>query len=317
MKNRNVVKQDYHLVNARYKLNTSEIKFIMTAIAQINADDDDLKEYEIKVSELEQKLQAEQNETRLKQFAKKLLSKPLEIPAEDGWIVANWFADIEYVRGQAKFKVTISEKLKPYLLKLKERFVKYNLKYILPLTSNYSIRIYQLLKEYYKLQKRTFTVTELQELLQVPKSYIKSYKDFKKNVLKVAYEELKEHSDIYFEEIDYKLGTEIKQGKKVTEIVFKIKTNKELLEKEQPSLFDNQPSIQDQLIALHGQKIYVQDKLFFFENLVKNKDANSKDYNKYILKVKDPRTGQIGSLQLQTLELINAIEIVKEMMKGE
>ena len=231
MKNRNIVKQDYQLVNARYKLNTSEIKFIMTAIAQINADDEEFQEYEIKVSELEHKLQAEQNETRLKQFAKKLLSKPLEIPTHDGWIVANWFADIEYVRGQAKFKVTISEKLKPYLLELKKRFVKYNLKYILPLTSNYSIRIYQLLKEYEKLQKRTFTVAELQELLQVPKS-LKRYSQFKQKVLKVAERELIENCDIFFE------FEEIKQQRKVTEILFRIKKNKHILEQEQPKLFE-------------------------------------------------------------------------------
>ena len=80
MKNRNVVKQDYHLNNARYKLDTNEMKFIAIAIAQIDTDDDELKEYEVKISELEAKLQAEQNETRLKRFAKKIMSKPLEVP---------------------------------------------------------------------------------------------------------------------------------------------------------------------------------------------------------------------------------------------
>jgi len=307
MKNRNVVKQDYRLINGRYKLNTSEIKFILTAIAQIDVDDDDFQEYEIKVSELEQRLQTEQNETRLKQFAKRLLSKPLEIPTDDGWAVFNWFSKIQYVRGQAKFIVRIDKDLKPYLLELKKRFVKYNLKYILPLTSNYSIRIYQLLKEYQKLEKRTFTVTELQELLQVPKS-LKIYNRFKEKVLKVAHEELKEHCDIYFEKIDYKLGTEIKQGKKVTEIVFKIKTNKELLEKEQPSLFDNQPSIQDQLTALKGQKIYVQGKLFFFKT-IRQKDG------KYQIIAEDTekRTVSIPTIHI-TPEA--TIEIIKEMMKG-
>lgn len=113
MKNRNVVKQDYHLVNAKYKLTASEIKFIMIALAQINADDKEFKEYEIKVSELELKLQSEQHETRLKQFVKKILSKPLEVPTNDGWIVFNWFQDIEYIRGQAKFKVSISKSLCP------------------------------------------------------------------------------------------------------------------------------------------------------------------------------------------------------------
>jgi len=303
------VTKDFALVNAKYKLNSSEIKFILTAIAQIDSVEDEvLKDYEIKVSDLEAKLQAEQNETRLKQFTKKLMSKPLEVPTEDGWLITNWFSDIEYIRGQAKFKVRFSEKLKPYLLQLKERFVAYNLKYILPLTSNYSIRIYQLLKEYQKLEKRTFTVAELQELLQVPKS-LKIYNRFKEKVLKVAQEELKEHCDIYFEKIDYKLGTEIKQGRKVTEIVFKIKTNKELLEKEQPSLFDSQPSIQDQLVALKGQKIYVQGKLFFFKT-IRQKEG------KYQIIAQDTekRTVSIPTIHI-TPE--STIEIIKEMMKGE
>lgn len=231
MKNRNIVKQDYHLVNAKYKLNTSEIKFIMTVLAQVDKDDVDFKEYEIKISELEAKLQSEQNETRLKQFAKKILSKPLEVPTNDGWVIFNWFEHIEYLRGHSKFKVSISKKLKPYLLELKERFVKYNLKYILPLTSNYSIRLYQLLKEYETLTRRTFTVSELQDLLQVPKSLI-VYADFKRKVLQVAEKELIENCDIFFE------FEEIKDGRKINEILFRIKPNSKNIEKNQPTLFN-------------------------------------------------------------------------------
>ena len=230
MKNRNIVKQDYHLVNAKYKLNTSEIKFIMTVLAQVDKDDVDFKEYEIKISELEAKLQSEQNETRLKQFAKKILSKPLEVPTNDGWVIFNWFEHIEYLRGHSKFKVSISKKLKPYLLELKERFVKYNLKYILPLTSNYSIRLYQLLKEYETLTRRTFTVSELQDLLQVPPS-LKIYNRFKEKVLVIAEKELIENCDIFFE------FEEIKDGRKINEILFRIKPNSKNIEQIQPTLF--------------------------------------------------------------------------------
>ena len=227
------VSQDFPLVNAKYKLNTSEMKFILCAMTQLDsAQDEVLKDYEIKVSELEHKLQVKQNETYLKQFAKKLMSKPLEVPTEDGWIVANWFSDIEYVRGQAKFKVRFSEKLKPYLLQLKERFVSYNLKYILPLTSTYSVRIYQLLKEYEKLTKRYFEVEELMELLQVPKSY--KYADFKRKVLQVAEKELLEHTDIYF------TIEEEKEGRKVSRLIFRIYKNTHKKEAEEARLFDSQ-----------------------------------------------------------------------------
>ena len=227
------VSQDFPLVNAKYKLNTSEMKFILTAIAQIDSVQDEvLKEYEIKVSDLEHKLQTEQNTTRLKQFAKKLMSKPLEVPTEDGWIVFNWFSKIQYINKEAKFKVRIEEDLKPYLLQLKERFVAYNLKYILPLTSTYSVRIYQLLKEYEKLTKRYFEVDELMELLQVPKSY--KYADFKRKVLQVAEKELLEHTDIYF------TIEEEKEGRKVSRLIFRIHKNTHKKEVEEARLFDSQ-----------------------------------------------------------------------------
>ena len=226
------VTQDYALVNAKYKLSSSEMKLILTALTQLDSRTDTvLQEYEIKVSEIEERLQAEQNETRLKQFAKKLMSKPLEVPTADGWIVANWFSDIEYIRGQAKFKVRFSEKLKPYLLELKERFITYNLKHIVPLTSTYSIRIYQLLKEYEKLKIRYFEVEELMELLQVPKSY-KLYSKFNQGILQVADKELKEHTDIYF------TLQEEKEGKKVTRLVFRIYPNTHKAEAEKARLFD-------------------------------------------------------------------------------
>jgi plasmid replication initiation protein len=227
MKNRNIVKQDFKLVNAKYKLNTSEIKFIMNAIAQIDADDDEFTEYEIKVSDLEEKLQMAKNKhTRLKEFAKKIMSKPILIEQDnEDFTVFNWFSRIRYISKQAKFIVKIDDELKPYLLNLKNRFVKYNLKYILPLTSNYSIKIYQLLKEYEKLEKRKFKVEELQDFLQVPKS-LKIYNRFKEKVLKVAERELIEHCDIFFE------FEEIKAGRKVDEILFRIKENKHIKEKE-------------------------------------------------------------------------------------
>jgi len=222
MNKRNIVKQDYQLVNAKYKLNTSEIKFIMTVLAQIKKEDTIFMKYHISVLELEEKFQVEQKYSRLKQFAKKLMSKPLEVKTERGWLVANWFSDIEYITGEGRFEVTISEKLKPYLLNLQNNFVKSNLKYILPLTSNYSIRIYQLLKEYENLTKRTFKVEELQEILQVPKSLTR-YSDFKRKVIKVAEKELINNCDIFFE------YEEIKTGRKVTELLFRIKDNTHFL----------------------------------------------------------------------------------------
>jgi plasmid replication initiation protein len=213
------VNQKFNLVNAKYKLTPLEMKFILNAIAHLDSINDEvLKEYEIKISELESKMQiGEGQHTRLKQFAKRLMSKPLIIESDNGdFEVYNWFSRIKYVNKEAKFLIRFEEGLKPYLLQLKERFISYNLKYILPLTSTYSVRIYQLLKEREKLAKRYFTVEELQDILQVPPSYKKKYNDFKKKVLQVAEKEINEHTDIRIT-ID-----EEKEGRKVSRLIFRI-----------------------------------------------------------------------------------------------
>lgn len=259
MKNRNIVKQDYQLVNAKYKLTTAEIRFVMIALTQLENNDTELTEYEIKVSELEEKLQTEQNETRLKQFAKKLLSKPLEVPTEDGFIVANWFADVEYIKGQSKFKVSFSKKLIPYLLELKKRYVSYNLKNILPLTSSYSVRIYQLLKEYEKLKIRYIKVEELMDILQVPNSY-KIYDNFKRKVLQIAEKELAEHTDISF------TFEEEKEGRKVDRLILRIYPNKQ----EVQGLFDAESS--NDLKPYINKKIYLNGYDWKIKSIAQNED---------------------------------------------
>ena len=137
-------------------------------------------------------------------------------------------------------------------MQLKERFVSYNLKYILPLTSTYTIRIYQLLKEYEKLTKRYFTVEELQEILQVPKSYL-PYGKFKQKVLQVAEKDLLEHTDIYF------TIEEEKEGRKVSRLIFRIYKNTHKKEADQARLFDSQAP--KDYSNLYGMNIKVKGKI--------------------------------------------------------
>ena len=310
MNKRNVVAQDNQLVNAKYKLSRAELNFILLGIAQIKQEDIELTQYEIKVSDIEDKFNKKQNHTQLKVFAKKLMSKVLEVPTEDGWILFNWFSKIEYVNSQARFKVRIDMDLKPYLLQLRDRFTTYNLKHILPLTSNYSIRIYQFLKEseFRNDKKRTFTLDELHELLQVTKSY-KIYSKFKQGILQTAQKELKEHCDIYFE------FEEIKIGKRVNEIVFKIKSN--IKEKPKaPQLFSDEVSADERLKSFVGQKIYIETNLYFFKSLKLNKDTSSNYYNNYIAFLTTPNGGTVKQ-QLPFMELDGAIDRIAEMIQRD
>ena len=103
---------------------------------------------------------------------------------------------------------------------MKENFKSYDLKYILNMTSEYSIRIYELMKKSEKIGYVLFDLVELQELLQVPESY-KLYNRFKEKVLQPTSIEIAKHTDIYFE------FNEIKVGKKVVSIKFIIFKNRQ------------------------------------------------------------------------------------------
>jgi plasmid replication initiation protein len=91
---------------------------------------------------------------------------------------------------------------------------------ILPMRSSYSKRVYLLLKEYAKIGSRTIELSELQEILKVPKS-LKIYNRFKEKVLLKTKADIDKFTDL---KIDFK---EKKIGKKVVSIIFTIKKNDE------------------------------------------------------------------------------------------
>lgn len=217
IKVKNKVDKDYQLITARYKLSTVEQKLVLSIISMIRPTDTDFMNYQIPVSQFEF-LTNNDNARRLKKYCKDLMSKPLEIETERGWTLFNWFAHIEYIKNDAMLECSVSPKLKPFLLELKENFKSYDLKYILDMQSEYSIRIYELLKKAERMGYFEIDLEELQELLQVPDSF-KRYDNFKRKVLQVTSIEIAKLTDIYFDFL------EIKQGKRVAKIKFIIKKN--------------------------------------------------------------------------------------------
>jgi plasmid replication initiation protein len=218
----NLIFQSDSIICGRYKLGVNEMKIVLNFINLIEKEDSDFWTYSIpaKSFNIEHK--------KLKYSAKALMNKPaLEIEKEynpnlakdkQEWLFAHWFSDIEYKNGC--IEASFSPKLKPYFLALKTNFTAYNLQYILPMQSQYSMRLYQLLKsEQWKKNTVTYSIEYLRDIFQLKDKY-KLYGDFKKKVIQQAEKELKEHSDIYFK------YSEVKDGRKVIEITFNIFNNK-------------------------------------------------------------------------------------------
>lgn len=217
------------LVNARYSLGLTETRLFLLALSQISPNDEKLKTYRIYINDFLESVGADtrfyDNINIMKPITKKLISKVIEIVKKDGRpkqfnLVS--MADYSKDAKGAFVELTFNQVIKPDLIQLKEKFLSYDLRYILPCKSVYSVRLYQLLKQFLYKGERIETVANLKYMFEIENQY-KQYNDFKKKVILQAQTELKEKTDIYF---DFE---EIKTGRTITDIKF-------LIHKQKPQL---------------------------------------------------------------------------------
>ena len=224
--NRTIFRESPALVNGRYSLTKTENSLVMMLLTAIDKNDEDFKDYLFTKKQLEAKTGVSYKTADLKNYAKSLMSKVLEVKENDEkWKLFTWFSYFEYDNGL--ITCSFDKRLKPYLLDLKQ-YVYTNQEFILAMKGQYSKRIYMMLKERMQFGTRKFNVEELMEVLQVPKSY-KNYADFKRKALLQAVKDINKYTDLEIKNI----GTtkkpiyfeEIKPSRKVTEIIFHFKKN--------------------------------------------------------------------------------------------
>jgi len=221
------VKKSEAIVKARYKLNPLAIKFISAVISNLKRSDDVYEEYVLKVKDFKEL--TGQKTKRIYELIDEalndLLTNPITIflgDEKNSVLKANWISGAVYNAGEVRFM--IYPKLRPFLLEVKEKYLKYRLENILFLKSGYVIRVYEILKDWFEMYSRyggkaekIISLKELREILEIPKSYV--YGMLKKRILEKAKVELAENTDIVF---DYE---EIKTGRKVTHLKFIICPN--------------------------------------------------------------------------------------------
>ena len=239
-----IITQSNKLVESRYNLPLGEQRLILTMISRIQPDDDDFKPYCISVRELAEFLSVDKNSIyrECKKTTENLLSRVLSIQEPDGLLQTNWVSSAKYIDKTGMINLTFDPSLKPYLLQLKSNFTSCKLEMLLSFKSQYTMRIYMLVKQYEKLKEREIDLEQLKEILGILKNQYQDYKNFKSRVLQATQKELKEKADLYFE------FQEIKYGRKVGAIRFQIFSQKlpnALISSEQTSLFDTLPLTTD------------------------------------------------------------------------
>ncbi|WP_051327531.1 replication initiation protein [Desulfatibacillum aliphaticivorans] len=295
-----VVKSNY-LIEASYRLTTQEQRIILVMASMVKPDDADFQLYRINVRDFNE-LVGVRNEagyTETKEITKNLLKRVLIIRniENDSELQIGWLASAQYYHGKGYVELEFSPKLKPYLLELRSRFTSYQLKNVLKLKSSYSIRIYELLKQFEKIRERSFEFEDLKKRLGIPEDKYKQYGHFKDKILNKAKKELKGVTDIAF------TFREKKKGRKVTGIIFFIKTR--TIEKEA------EKELYEELEQIKNIELYTTLQEYYLLSPDQAKDVLSKYRENDILEVleyvkKQYDNGQIKKLGPYTLKAIQS-----------
>jgi len=210
-----MVRKSNSLIEASYKLSAVEQKIILFLASTIKREDKDFKPYPIRFKDFQGFIGNKSvHYDRIEKMVLKLKGKNLKViyPNEEGKTTTlniSWLSSSEYVEGSGVVNLCFDPKLKSFFLQLKNSFTNYRLKNVVQLKSQFSIRLYELLKQYEKIGLRLFDVADLRSILGIRKNQYKLYADFKRKVILTAQEELAEKTDISFEIEEIKVGRSV------------------------------------------------------------------------------------------------------------
>lgn len=214
------------MIESIYKLSAVEQKLILSLCSKISSSDNVFNNFEMSVSEFARFMGYDNKDckvnARLKKKCEELAGRTITINTGTNkkpiWYIFNWFHHIQYEVGKGIISIQFHDDLAPYLLNLQSQYTKYRLGYVMHFKSEYSFRIYELMKEYEKIGERTIPLDDLRQLLYIDKDKYTKYSHFKERVLNKALEEINKHSDLNVELIKAE-----KQGKKVVGLIFQIR----------------------------------------------------------------------------------------------
>jgi len=218
-KSKDLVVLSNAIIEARLLTNfeANEFKLFLAGVSMIKKEDKEFTKYKIGTETLRKVLNIENKKwiySAVKEIAKKMsLKSAIEIEDKKNkqWAAFFLFSSLSYKNGNLTIK--FNEDMKPFFLQLKKNFTKFQLSEFKKLRSKYSIRIYQLLKQYQNIGERTLEIQNLRTKLGIEPNELKQFIELRRRVLNPAQREL-EPTPMAF------VYTPIKEGRKFTKIKF-------------------------------------------------------------------------------------------------
>jgi plasmid replication initiation protein len=304
-KNQNIIRKSNELIEARYKLSIAEQRLILLLASEISPDDENFKSYLIKVTDFAKMFGLDSCKAMYKEVqkaAKELVCKRLDLSKNGEEIYTTWLSYVKYIDGSGVINLEFHGSLKPYFLQLKSHFTQYHLNYVMDFKSQYSMRLYELLKmDAYKVKNgqfdKYFEVSELRLFLGVDKKDYALFAGFRRFAIEPAISEISNKTDLFIHDVKYG-----KTGRKITNVTFFVGVlSKDQTNLKQANLLtedikpekktENHPVI-DELVNLgfsleiakkyknkHGVKKIERNIAY---TLLKKQDGNIKDIPSYL-----------------------------------
>lgn len=217
-KNEQLVVVSNPLIESQYKLDAVAQKLVRHIVSLIKPDDDHFKKkyYRLSVTDFAYMIGSEHKDiyNQVKEAARKLKKVSISIKKKKSTIETSWLASFEYHDGEGWIEFEFSSKLEKELLLIKEQFTQYHLANVSKLKSQYSIRIYELLKQYLSIGSRKIFIKDLKAILGIDDNEYQRYLHFRQRVLDPSHNEIINKTDL-----EYQWRT-IKEVRKVVGIDF-------------------------------------------------------------------------------------------------
>src|SRR6266481_6587180 len=265
-KRESIVWQQNQLAEARYKLSPREQKLLLYVIAMIEPEAQDfgkckvaVKDYAkltgLKGADLYQELRDSALAIREKTLVVENVLEPgMKKPVRRH---GSWFEYVDEAVGDGHITIKLSSWLKPLLIHVRREFFRYRLGYALGLKSEYAIRLYQWLKRWQFVRRKSASIQQLRLELgatevdtdgKIIRENLAAYKHFKNKAILPAVKEINAKTDL-----SVSFAEEKTQGSKaVAGIMFSIKENLENLETLKPIALPERPQMELSLDPLNA-----------------------------------------------------------------
>lgn len=227
MNKKTLIYKSNKLVEASYRLDLTEKRIILYAIAQYhlqNSPNWTNHECLINLKEFAEMFGRDTHNLypQLKKWTTNLYRRELtlyEVDEATGIPITNktrWVIAEKTNISKGFLKIVFNPELVPHFHNLKDCYTRIPIENMAKLNTEYAIRLYELLKQQEDFGRRTIYVAQLRQLFELADYEYKQFNDLKRWVVQSSINQINKHTDL---EVSF---TTMKEGRTVTAFKFKV-----------------------------------------------------------------------------------------------